>query len=224
MLNRKLSKADLLLIAANLIPVLGVWFLGWSATDAFIVYALETMIVGILTVLKMLIITLYKGKDEWHANGSTTLQSGFFFIFFFILHFGLFALVQTTIFSQSAHITPPGSGMMHFFFNWYSYINADIAYMLAAFIISYIARSLIPFVLNGEYKTIPLMLVMFQPYGRILIQQFTVILGSMFLNLGLGKVFILVFAAAKIAFELFIDYDKLLNKARTDLKKDSDKK
>lgn len=224
MKKRKLSKADLLLIAANLLPVAGVWFLGWNATEAFIVYALETMIVGILTIIKMLIITFYKGKDEWHANGSTTLQSGFFFIFFFILHYGFFALVQTTIFSQTAHITPHGSGMMHFFFNWYTYINTDIAYMLAAFIISYIARSLIPFILNGDFKTAPLMLIMFQPYGRILIQQFTVILGSMFLSFGFGKAFILVFAAAKIAFELFFNFEILLNKAMAEMKNKLPKK
>jgi hypothetical protein len=224
MKKKNLSTTDLLLIAANILPVAGVWFLGWNATEAFIVYALETMIVGMLTIVKMLIVTFYKGKDEWHANGSTTLQSGFFFIFFFILHFGLFALVQTTIFSQAAHITPQGSGMLHFFFNWHTYINTDIAYMLAAFIISYIARSLIPFILNGDYKTTPLMLIMFQPYGRIFIQQFTVILGSMFLSFGLGKAFILVFAVAKTLFELYIDFDGLLNKSMTELKKQSDKK
>ncbi len=224
MIKRKISGSDLLLILANLIPVFGVWFLGWSPTEAFIVYAMETMIVGILTILKMLIATIVKGKDEWHTNGKTTLQSGFFFILFFIIHFGIFAMVQTTIFSQAAQITPPNSGMMHFFFKWYTYINEDIAWMLGAFVISYFAKSFIPFLLNGDYKTMPIMVIMFQPYGRIFIQQFTVILGSMFLSLGLGKIFILVFALAKIAFELLIDYDKLMGKAMNDLKKSSAKK
>ncbi len=205
MFRKKLSFADLLLIAANLLPVYGVWFLGWSATEAFIVYALETLIVGVLTILKMGVITVVRKKDEWYANGGVTRQSGLFFILFFIMHFGLFALVQTSIFSGSAGINPPNSSMFHFFFHWYDYINEVIGYMLAGFIISYIVRDFIPFILNGDYKTKPLMLVMFQPYGRIFIQQFTVILGSMFLSLGLGKIFILIFAAAKIGFELFIN-------------------
>ena len=80
MIKRKISGSDLLLIIANLIPVFGVWFLGWSPTEAFIVYAMETMIVGILTILKMLIATIAKGKDEWHTNGKTTLQIGFNYI------------------------------------------------------------------------------------------------------------------------------------------------
>lgn len=62
------------------------------------------------------------------------------------------------------------------------------------------------------------MIIMFQPYGRIFIQQFTVILGSMFLTLGVGKVFVLIFSAAKIAFELLIDYDKMLNKTMENMK------
>lgn len=224
MFRKKLSGPDILLIAANLFPVFGVWFLGWNATEAFIVYAMETMIVGILTILKMLVVTFIKGKDEWYANGRTSRQSGFFFIFFFILHFGLFAAVQTTIFSQTAGITPPNSSAMHFFFKWYTYINEDIAYMLSGFIISYLAKNFIPFILKQEYKTTPLMIIMFQPYGRIFVQQFTVILGSMFLSLGIDKAFILVFALAKTAFELFIDFNGLLKKATKDLKKQSGEK
>lgn len=57
-----------------------------------------------------------------------------------------------------------------------------------------------------------------------LFSSFPVILGSMFLSLGLGKIFILVFALAKIAFELLIDYDKLMGKAINNLKKSSAKK
>lgn len=223
MLRKKLTLADWLLIVANLVPVFGVWFLSWDPVEAFIVYAMETMIVGIMTVGKLLVATMVRGGDEWPANGTVSRQSGFFFIFFFILHFGIFALVQTTIFSQTSGITPPGSHTLHFFFKWYTYINEDIAYMLAAFVISYLAKSFIPFILNDVYRTTPFMLIMFQPYGRILIQQFTVILGSMFLTLGAGKVFVLIFSAAKIFFELFIDYDKMLNKTMEGLKNRSTK-
>jgi hypothetical protein len=223
MLRKKLTLADWILIVANLVPVFGVWFLGWDPVEAFIVYAMETMIVGILTVGKLLLATFARGGDEWPANGKVTRQSGFLFIVFFILHFGIFALVQTTIFSQTAGITPPGSHTLHFFLKWYSYINTDIAYMLAAFVVSYLAKSFIPYIINEEYRTTPFMIIMFQPYGRILIQQFTVIIGSMFLTLGAGKVFVLIFSVAKIAFELYIDYDKMLNKTMENIKNKSTK-
>jgi hypothetical protein len=219
MLKRKLSRGDIFIILSNLIPVYGVWFLGWSAVDVFIVYALETLLIGGITVLKMLVTTLFKKKDVWYNKGSSSNVSGLFFIFFFIIHFGLFAAVQTAIFSGSAKINPPGSGMLHFFFHFYEYINGDIAIMLAGFGVSYLAWNFIPFLLRQEYKTTPMMLLMFQPYGRIFIQQFTVILGSMFLTFGFGKGFILVFALAKILFEVMANFDGILDKTMKDLQK-----
>ena len=67
------------------------------------------------------------------------------------------------------------------------------------------------------------MRLMFQPYGRIFIQQITVIVGSMFLSFGAGKIFILIFALIKIFFELFINYDAILNKSIKAMEKESGK-
>ena len=85
MFTRKLTQSDIFIIAANLLPVYGVWFLGWPPVEAFTVYAMETMIVGIMTVLKLLVCTIAKGKDDWSNNGTVTKMSGFFFIFFFLI-------------------------------------------------------------------------------------------------------------------------------------------
>ena len=220
MFKRKLTQSDILLIVANLVPVYGVWFLGWNAVEAFIVYALETLIIGMLTVLKMIIVTLVRYKHPWYNNGTSTPVSGFFFIVFFILHYGLFAAVQSTIFSETANITPPGSGTMHFFFHWYEYINKDIATMLGAFVFSYLVKSFVPFIVTREYRTISMMRLMFQPYGRIFIQQITVIIGSMFLSFGFGKGFILVFAVAKIFFDVYVNFDRIIDKSMAEAEKE----
>lgn len=224
MLKRKLIRGDIYLIAANLLPVYGVWVLGWNAIEVFIVYALETLIVGMLTVLKMSIASMHGNTHDWYVGEQKTKQPGILFVVFFILHYGLFAAVQTSIFSESANINPPGSSMLHFFFHWYSYINKDIAIMLGAFLVSYMANSFIPFIVNKEYKTAPMMKLMFQPYGRIFIQQFTVILGSMFLTFGAGKAFILVFALAKIFIDVYLNFDGILSRSIESLEKDEGKK
>jgi len=199
--------------------VYGVLFLGWSPVEAFIVYALETMLVGAVTVLQMAIVTIWHHKHTWYFEGGTKQVGGLFFIFFFIFHYGLFALVQTSIFSQVAGIVPAGKGLMHFFFHWYEYVNSDILLMLAAFVVSYAGRVVLPFIVSGEYKTVSMMRLMFQPYGRIFIQQVTVIVGSMFLQLGLAKAFIVVFALAKIWFEVYIDLNALLRAGVAGLEK-----
>lgn len=221
--RKPLKRDDWIIILSNLIPVYGVWFFDWSAVEVFTVYAMETLIVGILTVLKLLISTFYKRKDTWQNQNNVSQMSGFFFIIFFILHFGIFAAVQTGIFAGVANITAPGKGALHFFFHWWEYINEDIAYMLGGFIISYLIRDFLPFVAQEEYKKAPMMILMFRPYGRILVQQFTVILGSMFLTFGLGKWFILVFALAKIVFEVYFNFSSILDKTMESWKKRSGK-
>jgi len=220
-LSKKLTRGDWIIIIVNLIPVFGVWFLGWGAVEVFTVYALETLITGILTVLKLMIATLSRKTDTWHNLAATSRVSGLFFIVFFILHFGIFAAVQTSIFSGVADISPPGKGAMHFFLNWWEYITKDTAWMLGGFVIGYLARDFIPFLIKKEYKTVPMMVLMFQPYGRILIQQFTVILGSMFLTFKLGKIFILVFSLVKIFVEVFLNFEGIINNTMASLKEKS---
>lgn len=221
--RKKFTRADWIIIITNLIPVAGVWFWHWGATDVFIVYAMETMLAGILTVLKLIIATFARGKDTWYNGERTADTSGLFFILFFILHFGLFAAVQTSIFSQTAGITPPGKSFFYFFLHWWEFITEDIACMLAGFVISYFVRDLIPFLHRREYQTLPMMIIMFQPYGRVIIQQFTVILGSMFLSFGLGSGFVLVFALVKIFVEVYLRFGDILNHANKTLKRKSGK-
>ena len=99
MFKRKLTISDFFLILINLVPLYGVWFEGWNAAQVFLVYCLETVIIGVINVLKMACVTIFvKSKDVWENGSSTTMQSGWFFIFFFIIHYGFFVFVQTQVF------------------------------------------------------------------------------------------------------------------------------
>jgi hypothetical protein len=79
------------------------------------------------------------------------------------------------------------------------------------------------FILSGEYKTISLSILMFQPYMRIFVQQFTVIIGSIFLAFGAGKIFILIFTLVMIVFEVYFNYEGILKKAAAELRNRSGK-
>ena len=210
MFKRKLSVSDYLLIIVNLIPLYCVWFEGWNASAVFLVYCLETVIIGIVNVLKMAAVTIFvKRSDVWENGGSTSMQSGWFFIFFFIIHYGFFVFVQTQIFFSVSGLVPGGS-----FFSSYAKIPALLGdngkLMLLIFIAYYTLQNFFDFFMSGKYKTISMGRLMFEPYLRIFVQQFVVILGSMFLSFGAGKIFILIFVVAKIFFELFINFNRLL--------------
>ncbi len=216
---RKLTPGDYMLILANLIPVYGVWFEGWNAAHIFLVFCLETIIIGIVNVVKMIAVAaIVKQDDIWGTNGGMTIFSSLFLIVFFIFHYGFFVFVQTQIFFGVSGLFKNTS-----FFNSYlaipKVLGNDGLLVLLIFITYYTLQTLYSFFLKGAYKTISMSKLMFQPYGRIFIQQFVVIIGSMFLVLGFNKFFIMILVLVKIGFELFINFDKFLDKAEADSKK-----
>ena len=145
-------------------------------------------------------------------------------MFFFLAHYGMFVAIQTGMFIQVSGIGKSlHRGFFDFILHWPQYLGKDAWYMLAGFFISYGFSMYRNFLRTRQYRTISMIQLMFQPYGRIFIQQFTVILGSMFLSFGAGKIFILIFAAVKIFFEVYVNYDGILNKAMNDMKKESGK-
>ena len=186
------------------------------------VYALETVIIGFFTLVKMGIVTAIRKKDIWFNDGKSSQVSGIFFMLFFLVHYGFFVAIQMGLFVQVSGISNDfNTGFFDFFIHWPRYLGKDAYYMLAGFFISYGFNMIFNFVRPGYYRTVSLSLLMFQPYIRIFIQQLTVIIGSMFLVFGAGKIFIIVFALAKTFFEVFIDYDGILKKSMAELAKKS---
>ena len=209
MLKLKLTPTKLLLILLNLVPLYGVWFLGWNAIQIFLVYALETVTIGAVNVLKMAIVTIFvKPKDTWENGASKTSQSGWFFIFFFIIHYGFFVFVQTQIFFGVSGIIRDGTMLGN-----YALVPEALGYdgrlLFFIFIAYHLLQTYLGFIRTGEYKSISMGRLMFQPYIRIFVQQFVVILGSMFLSFGGGKIFILIYVAVLIFFEVFLDLGRL---------------
>ncbi len=212
-LKRKLTQNDWLLILANLFPVYGVWFHQWSAKEVFLVYCLETIIIGLFAMVKMGITGSVKKTDDWHNQGSTTKQHFLFFMLFFLVHYGMFVSIQMGIFFAVSGIADQsGISFFNFFYKWPQLINKEIIIMLSVFVLSYGIKTINKFIFSGEYKSASLGFLMFQPYGRIFIQQFTVIAGSIFLSFGAGKIFILIFSLTKIFFDVFIDFNTILKK------------
>ncbi|MFN8243904.1 MAG: DUF6498-containing protein [Ferruginibacter sp.] len=221
MFKRRLTISEILLIVVNLIPLYGVWFEGWDPRMIFLVYCLETMIIGIVNVLKMAIVTLLmKPTEQWNNNGRVSRVSGWFFIFFFIVHYGMFVLIQTQLFFGASGLVNDTS-----FFGAYRHIpgwlGPDGKMLLLIFVLYYSLQTFFEFFQSGDYKNITLTRLLFQPYGRIVIQQLIVILGSMFLSFGAGKIFMLVMVAIKLFFELYVNLDRYLRLAERMNKKET---
>lgn len=226
MLKHTLTTSDYFLIIVNLVPLYAVWFSGWNAGQVFLVYCLESVIIGLFQLVKLLILTQTKKTDYWNAGTpNETKQSGYLFVFFFLVHYGFFICIQLFLF---LHITAiqktigEDVGVFQFLFHFPRYMQQSSLWLLLLFTASYALLTVKDFILTGAYKIADMNVIMFQPYMRIFVQQFTVILGSLFLGFGAGKIFMLVFVTAKIFFEILIPFDEMIGKAaRKKIKNDN---
>jgi asparagine N-glycosylation enzyme membrane subunit Stt3 len=211
--------SDLIIIAVNLVPLLGVWFWEWNAKEMFLVYCLESVIAGLYNVLLMAVIGCIRKRDVWNDTTGTIMPS-YAFIIFFIVHYGFFLFIQLGIFISILKF--PGldgfSSGFDFLFHFPKYLSKEALMVLLGFVFSYGVMLVRKYIWSGAFRTVSLGMIMFLPYPRIFVQQFVVILGSFVLLFGGGasKIFMLVFVTIKVLFEIIIDFDRLLNESQKD--------
>src|SRR5688572_15520324 len=137
MFKRKLTQSDYFLIAANLLPVIGCLFWGWSPKEVFMIYCLETVIIGFFNLVKMGIVTTVRKSDLWYTQGKAAPTHGIVFMLFFLVHYGLFVAIQTGLFIQVSGMGKDSRGFFDFFLHWPQYIGTDGYILLAGLAISY---------------------------------------------------------------------------------------
>lgn len=214
MIKRKLTISQIILIGINLLPILGVWFQGWDAARIFLFYCLETILIGIFHVIKMIlamILSQPQGELPGRKKGGIFLL-GFFIVAFFIMHYGIFVFVQTSMFFAVSgvykgdlfNLDPTTLKRL---------LGREGMLMMTIFIVYYTLQTIKEATVSRIEKMSDLVKLMFQPYLRIFIQQFVLILGSMFLVFGLGNVFILIFILTKLYIEVLMSWNERISQA-----------
>lgn len=199
-----------------------------SATEFVIVYALETIVIGIFHAIKMLTITFFSDSmknDKGKGIGLTL---------FFLVHYGFFVFIQTTFFfvflSMGDDRISDSLGVSNFL-NVLQFEGVQIALVLM--IISHAFKFWFNFYKNKRYQEVELALYMFQPYVRIIIQQFVAIIPGFFIILGNGGyavavVLILIRTVVDIFLSQIKNDEKMFQKAvnffMKDYKKNNDKR
>jgi len=190
--------ALLSLLVANLVPVAGVYLWGWSLTELLILYWLESAVIGIFTVLRMVSLRL-EGQPLWSHVG-TKLTS----VPFFIVHYGLFWLVHGVflliLFGRGPR--PVGNGLDGLLFMpvGSSAQQADVlAWPLVLMLISHGVDFVTGHLANGEYRRSTVQEVMTQPYGRVFVLHLTIIAGAfLVVRVGQSQAVLLLFVLMKI--------------------------
>ncbi len=179
-------------LAVDLFPIYGVFAFGWNAVPLVMLYWMENIIAGVLTVPRIFI--------SGATFGTAGVLLGAFMSVFFVFHYGLFCAVHGTFlmvfisFGNGTMTEQPPIMMDVFAMFQYGLTSAP---HMDLFIYAIIAFQLIvmiwEFGIKGEWKETNPMAEMFAPYGRIIVLHLA-IFGGAFALFALGQPMIGVLA------------------------------
>ncbi len=202
MFERAIKKdySVIFLILANLIPIAGILFFGWSIFSVLIFYWLESLVIGAFNVVKMAIASKQakgiKELEKFEKPFRLIRKLGkIFLILAFIFHYGIFMFVHLMfIFAIT--------GVGFDFSSLYGMIKMVALPVLSLFL-SHGVSFFVNFIGKKEYKKVSEKDVMLSPYRRIIVMHLTIILGA-FLSVatGFGNSILVLFIALKIFVDL----------------------
>ena len=177
----------MLLLFVDVLPILAVIFFGWGAVPLVALYWLENLIIGAVTVARMVATT---------SQAGTGLAAGFFLIPFFCFHYGMFCFVHGVFLFVFANM---GEGMADFGFpdpltllDWALRSGTGMAWFVLAIIAVNALFFVSDFILTGDYRNADLSKEMGAPYGRIITLHLAILFGAA-ITLGLGQPLLGVF-------------------------------
>ena len=159
-----------LAVAVNLVPLLGVLFLGWSTGVVLFLYWAENVVVGLVTLLKMFACTGEETQFEKLRNMA-----------FFFVHYGAFAVGHAVgllvLVGLDGHADlpegeqppPPEPGSIN---------PTWLALTLLGIVVSHLFDFYNDFLVRGEGRDKTSSDLLFRPYVRVVILHLVVVLGA----------------------------------------------
>ncbi len=205
--------SSLVLILANLVPIAGVVWFDWSVLEILLLYWTESIIVGLLNVLRMAscrtanpLAGYFPSGDDRGATAALQMVGEMlpvrsmkvFMTGFFIVHYSAFCFGHISILTISFTNGGFDGGMLgtipaESLWAFWVAVAAIFASHLYSYFANYLGR--------GENTRVGLATLMTRPYGRIMVMHVAVIFGAglvtavgnalpMLIVLVIGKVFI----------------------------------
>lgn len=173
-----LRPSVLALVAANLLPLGGVLFLGWEIFPLVFLFWLENVVVGGFNALKMLLAQPAQPAG-WVAKAAM--------VPFFCFHYGMFCFVHGIfVFTLFGRGTVPGKGFPDAVLFWQVLTGQHLFWAALVLAASHGVSFVLNYLRSGEYRQARLEALMQAPYGRVVVLH-VAILGGGFLVLGLGS-------------------------------------
>jgi hypothetical protein len=172
------------LVAANVVPLLGVLFFGWQLSVVMVIYWLESGVVGALNLPKILLAAGSEVPENFTASingrqvdlsGPSDPREGLHLYAentsiagFFLTHYGVFWVVHG-VFVFTVFVPDPFSGGFGFL---------TVLLGLGGMVVSHTASFLVNFVGDEEYRATSPGVQMKEPYRRVVVLHVTIVLGA----------------------------------------------
>jgi Family of unknown function (DUF6498) len=185
----------ILLVAVNLIPLVGVMFWGWSLMMILVLYWVESGIVGVINIFKIARaegsedeppVSLEGSRIVIRIGSSMDMTGKGSTITFFIIHYGIFWVVHGVfvfllplfagLASPQIDLTAPnlGIGAMDF-----GPLPLDgVLFATIGLTVSHVVSFYVNFLGRGEYLRVTPTEQMFSVYGRVVVLHVTIIAGA----------------------------------------------
>jgi hypothetical protein len=164
-------------LVIDLLPVLGVIVWGWGAAPLVLLYWLENVIAGVMTIPRLVI--------SGASYGGIGLAVGAGLSAFFVFHYGMFCLVHGTFLfafiSMSGDTPFAGEDP---FMDIFGMVGAALAsaphvdWMVLLIFAFQVLLFLNDFIIRGEWKNTNPMAEMMAPYGRIIVLHIGIFAGA----------------------------------------------
>lgn len=206
-LNRLGSWSLATLIAANLIPLIGVLFYAWDEAIVLALFWIENLIIGAFNLLKILAIVIRQRRFR-----------EIFLAVFFVFHYGMFCSVHGMILwdlldlgelNKSMYFSSNDLGPLDVFAEGFSVLagfldrfGSIIMLGIAALVLSHLVRFIENFVLAGEIFRETANGLMARPYVQIMIMHVGLIVGAILIDTFGSTIWLL---ALIVVFKLIVD-------------------
>ncbi len=191
------SPSALVLVAANLVPLYGVIYLGWSVFPLVVLFWAENVVIGVLNALRMLLA---------QPGDPALWLKKLFMVPFFCAHYGMFT-VGHGVFVFTAFGGEEYKRLIEGFWPTGAALHAiakeGLAQPLALLAASHLFSFGWNYLWRGEYRRAGIDKLMSQPYARVIVLHITILSGSFAATmLGSPTWALVVLVGLKIAFDL----------------------
>jgi hypothetical protein len=204
----RLNLTSFVLVLANLAPLAGVLFFGWTVSSVIVLYWFENIVLGILNIGRMALCTRLPEPDDsakpgFQVTGRSTA------IPFFAMHYFMFCIVHGVfVFSmfpdeQGFLGDPAGTDPFGALFRAVNIFSTPLGFAAFVLAASHVTSFLVNYVGGREYEKLDLKQVMFLPYGRVVVLHLTILFGSLGTEaLGEPLLALAILVTAKTAIDL----------------------